>query len=126
MDGSIVKPRMILGLAIMAVGVLMTLDNLGLFDFEQVLDPLATPGDGWHYRHTQVTGEPTMVNRPSVTSGLVDEVQCNNGTVCDFQHLEDQIQVAFEVVGIHDDDGHIRPRKKNEVTRNLLVYGRSQ
>jgi hypothetical protein len=88
--------------------------------------PFAEAGGGRHDAHAEITREAAIVDLDATALRLVHQVQADHDAVRDLEHLQHDVQVAFEHRGIDDHDGHIRLAEEHEVARHLFVETRRQ
>ena len=90
---------------------------------QQICDAFAAPRRHWHHRNAQITRQPAVIHLQLVAARLIHQVQAEHGTVGYLQHLQHQVQVAFQTRGIHNHHRHIRLPEQNKIARHLLIQG---
>ena len=88
---------------------------------QQLGQALAKPCAGRDDGHAQLSGKLLVVDRQSVSPGLVHQIQTDDRPVRDLQYLQHEIQIAVQSCRIHDNNRHVRPAKQDEVAGNLFV-----
>ena len=93
---------------------------------EEPIDSLLAHRNRPHDRRSESLGEPVVVDIEAGVFGHVDHVEGDHAGHAEIENLTGQIQVAFEVAGIDDDDdevgfGRVFDLSDQHVVRDLLV-----
>ncbi|MPM39615.1 hypothetical protein SDC9_86249 [bioreactor metagenome] len=90
---------------------------------EQSLQVFSCPGDDGDHGNAQDTGKHLAVQPVAPGSGLVHKVEGNNQRAFQFQKLDGQVKVAFDIGGVHDVDDDVGVFVNDKFTGNNFLHG---
>ena len=89
----------------------------------QFVDALALPGADSHHRHAQSLFQPGQINGISACAQRVHHVQRQHDRHAQLQQLQRQVQIAFQIGGVHNVDDHVRLIPDDEIPGDDLLHG---
>jgi len=88
---------------------------------KELLHPFAPAGHGRYHRHSELRLEPLDIDRDSVPTGLVHQVEADDHSIGDRERLQEQVQVPLEPSRVDHDHGDVRAAEEEEVSRDLFI-----
>ncbi len=88
---------------------------------QQFRDALAAPCRGGNDRNAEFVGQLGHVDTDALTPGLVHQIEADDHSIGDLEHLDHQVEVALETGRIDHDDRDVGTPKEEEVAGYFFV-----
>ncbi len=88
---------------------------------EQLGNAFAAPCRGGNDRNAEFVSQLGRVDTDAPTPGLVHQIEADDHSIGDLEHLDHQVEVALETGRVDHDDGDVGAPEEEEVARDLLV-----
>ena len=91
----------------------------------QLVHAFALVADGRHHGHPELGGQPGHVDPQAAVPGDIGHVQGQHHRTSDFQQLGGQVEIAFQVGGVHHVHDHVGGRTQQEIPGHEFFLGKS-